>query len=79
MTGYHLASKGVAHISHVKLALFLSNLGIETDMEQHITKFLTNVRDIILDKSIAELISLLDGIWSKTLVGLLFVPRTICP
>ena len=79
MTGDHLPCQGVTDISHIKLRLLLSDLRIETDMEQHITQLLADIGYVVLDQSIAEFIGLFDGIGTKALVGLFLVPRTICP
>ena len=77
MAGNHLAGQRIADIGHIKLMLLLCYLSIETDMQQHVAKFLADLMDIVPDEGIAELVSLLDGIWAQTFIGLLLVPRAI--
>ena len=77
MASDHLLCQGITDIGHIKLLLFFCNFRIETDMQQHVTQFLADVMEIILDEGIAELVCLLDSIGSQTLVRLFLVPRTI--
>ena len=79
MPGDHLLRQGVTHVRHVKLFLFLCDLRIETDVQQHVTQLLADVVDIVLDQGVAELVGLFDRIGSQTLVRLFLVPRTVRP
>ena len=71
---YH--PKAVANILHVELPLLLGNLRIKGYMQQHVTKFLTDVWSVVIDKGVGKFVALLNGIRSQTLVCLLSVPRT---
>ena len=75
----HLSGKSITDISHIELFLLLGNLGIETDVQQDVAQFLTDIMDIVLDQRIAELVGLFYRIWSEALVGLLPVPGAIRP
>ena len=73
---YEFVGKLVAHVGNVKLSFLVANLRIEANMEQHVAKLFADVRCVVLHQGICKLVSLLYGVWSQALVGLLPVPWT---
>ena len=76
MTENQLVYELVAHVGNVKLLLFLSNLCIEADVQQHVAQLFTDVGLVVVHERVAQLISFFYGVWPQTLVCLFLVPWT---
>ena len=66
----------VDHVHNIKMLLFFTDLGIEKDMEEHISQLLGQLMFFTFKDGIAKFVHLLKGLWSEGLVCLLAVPRT---
>ena len=79
MAIYQLITQMVNHVGNVKLPLLIPHLGIENHVQEQISQFLADFVMVILKNGIAEFISLLYGLRTQALVGLLAVPRAFHP
>ena len=75
MAIYQLITQVVNDIGNIKLPLLIPHLGIENHVQEQISQFLADFVMVILENGIAEFISLLYGLRTQALVGLLAVPR----
>ena len=79
MAIYQLITQMVNHVGNVKLPLLIPHLGIENHVQEQISQFLADFVMVILENGIAEFISLLYGLRTQALVGLLAIPRAFHP
>jgi hypothetical protein len=73
---YQLVVERIGYVGDIKLILFVGNLGIEQNVEQHIAEFLFDIGGVIAGESLSELIDFFDCVRAQALVGLFGIPRT---
>ena len=78
MPEYKFVAELVADVGDVEIARLAAYLGVEDDVKEHVAELLADVRFIVLDDGVGQLVCLLNGVWAQALVGLLAVPRTFC-
>ena len=69
-------AKEVDDIHDIEMLFLLPYLGIEKDMQKHVSEFLRQFMFLAFEDSIAEFIYLFEGLRTQRFVGLLPVPRT---
>ena len=65
----------VAHVGDIEFALLLSDSCVEAHVQQHVAKLLADVRLVVFQQSVAQLVSFFYGIRAQRLISLLAVPR----
>ena len=76
MTIDQFGVQGIADVGDVKRTFFLSDLGVEKDMEQNVAEFLTDIGVVFVYKGVAKLIDLLYGVRTQGFIGLFGIPGT---
>ena len=74
----HLLADAVEHIGDVEGAFFLSDLGIEDEVQHQVTELFFHLVKVVIKNGLAEFVGLLDGKMTQSLDGLDAVPWATC-
>lgn len=79
MTIYQLVTQEIDDIDDIKMLFLLTDLRIEYDMQEHITKLLGKFMFLPFENGVAQFVYLFESLWTERFVCLFPVPWTFLP
>ena len=76
MPEHELVGQLIAHVGHVKVAVFIAYHGIKHHMFEHIAQLFAYIGRVVLHQRVAKFKNFLYRIGAQALISLLLVPRT---